>query len=225
VFPETDPAVFTKAFWKRPQPSPKGDPDGNMIYLAVGSALSAWEEAEGELANLFCYVTRATADAVSYRAVYRAYGTIHTSTGRREAITAAAEIHFGPNWDKVRKSFTGVLEAVGHASKRRDDIAHGVVRSYAVQYEDFGAFLTPPEYNQGRTHAVSQGGEPLDFLRARYRYTSADIMGIASKFEKLHSAVVSYSFKVILREGRIPLVDEIFQAELSSRRPPSRPSS
>jgi len=222
--PETDPALFTEAFWKRPEPSSKGDSDGNTICQAVGRALSAWEEAEGALADLFCFVTRATSDAASYRAVYRAYGAIHTSAGRREAITAAAEVHFSPYWDKIKKSFTGVLDAVGQASKRRDDIAHGVVRSYVVNNEDFGAFLTPPEYNQGRTHAQMQGSEPLDFLRARYRYTSADIMGIAAKFRKLHFAVRDYSFKVMFRDGRIPLVDEIIQSELAKRKsvPPGR---
>jgi hypothetical protein len=220
MFPETDPAVFTRAFWKRPEPSPKGDPDGNMICLAVGQAISAWEEAEGALATLFCFVTRATTDTVSYRAVYRAYGTIHTSNGRREAIAAAAEIHFGSYWDKVRKPFTEVLEAVGHASRRRDDIAHGIVRSYTVNNEPFGAFLTPPEYNQSRTHAGIQDADPLAFLRARYRYTSADITGIAAKFQKLHFAVANFSLKVLVREGqRIPLVDEILSAELAEKKP------
>jgi hypothetical protein len=222
MLPETDPAMFTKAFWNRPEPSPKGDPDANDICLAVGRALAAWEEAEGALATLFCFVTRATTDTVSYQAVYRAYGTIHTSTGRRDAITAAAEVHFGSYWDNVKKPFTKVLEAVGHASKRRDDIAHGIVRSYTVDNEAFGAFLTPAEYNQNRTHASIQGDARLDFLRARYRYRSAEIIDIAVKFQKLHFAIVNFSLKVLIREGRIPLVEEILQAELAKKKSATR---
>jgi hypothetical protein len=129
MLPKTDPALFTEAFWKRPQTSPKGNPNADGICQAVGRALSEWEHAEGALADLFCVVTRVT-DAVSYRAVYRAYGTIDTSAGRREAITAAAEIHFSPYWDKARKSLDQLLEAVARASRRRDDIAHGIVASF-----------------------------------------------------------------------------------------------
>jgi hypothetical protein len=216
---ETDPALFKETYWNRPEPRQKGDPDVNMIYHAVGNALSWWEIAEGELAQLFCFVTRATTDATSYRAVYRAFGAIHTNAGRRDVITAAAEVHFSPYWQNktVRKSLTQVLDAVRHGSKLRDDIAHGMVASYVVQHEDFGAFLTPPEYNQSRTHAEFQGGEPLDLLRTRYRYTSADIMDIAAKFQKLHLAIGSYSLKVICHEGRIPIVEEILRAEQAAK--------
>jgi hypothetical protein len=215
---ETDPALFKETFWKRPEPRQKGDPDGSMICQAVGNALSAWEMAEGELARLFCLVTRATT-ATSYRAVYRAFGAIHTNTGRRDVIAAAAEVHFSPYWEnnKVRKSLTQVLEAVRHGSKLRDDIAHGMVASYVVQHEDFGAFLAPPEYNQSRTHAEVQGDDPLGFLRARYRYTSADILGIAAKFQKLHVAIANYSLKAMFQEGRIPIVEEILRAEQAAK--------
>ena len=86
-----------------------------------------------------------------------------------------------------------------------------------VNNEAFGAFLMPPEYNQSRTHAEAQGNEPLDSFRARYRYTSADIMDTAAKFQKLHFAIANYSIKATAHEGRIPLVEEILRAERAAK--------
>lgn len=98
-----------------------------MIYQAVGHALTMWELTDQALANIFIAMT--SCDSMpSYLAVKRAYGSIHGNAGRRAAVEAAAEVHFSPYWDnkEVWQSVTNIVNAIQWASKRRDDIAHGV---------------------------------------------------------------------------------------------------
>lgn len=44
ISPDLEKIMFSKEFWKRPEPSPKGDNSQEPIYQAVGKALSNWEE-------------------------------------------------------------------------------------------------------------------------------------------------------------------------------------
>ena len=90
--------VFEEAYWKRPPPQEQGDKDEKPIYEAVGRALSAWERADQELAELFGILIECT-DSKSYAAVKRAYGAIENSTLRRKAVEAAAEVYFSPYWE------------------------------------------------------------------------------------------------------------------------------
>ena len=55
---EIDPAVvYKKTYWDRPPQDSKGDGKIEAIYEAVGYALSHWEQADQELANLFLNIT------------------------------------------------------------------------------------------------------------------------------------------------------------------------
>ena len=116
-----------KNYWSRPKNSAVGDADVDLIYRAVGRALSQWEMLEQRLANLFLIVCECPDSSAN--PVRRAYGAIENGTLRRQALEQAARVYFGKSWDIpiVERSFKRMIEAVSLASKRRDDIAHGIV--------------------------------------------------------------------------------------------------
>ena len=198
--------IFTEQFWKRPAPQSKGDDDPKLLYRAIGEALSQWEHVDQRLADLFLAFTseRSSDDAVK-RAIRRAYGSIISTAGRREAIRVAAEIHCVPltiwhgamllsspdlpDAKEIEGKLLDILNAAQWASKLRDDIAHGLVMEgiervtrrddKIIKEEEFGSFLMPPEYNTGRTlphHDSSPEEKHLAAsFRARYCYKSTDI--------------------------------------------------
>jgi hypothetical protein len=205
--PEKEP-LFTERYWDRQTPSERGDPNGDIIAQAVGYALSSWESADQALAHLFIQLTECTTTN-TFSAIRRAYGSIESNSGRRNAVTAAAEVYFGQHWqDKlVRQPFTDIINAVQWASKRRDDVAHGVIfSSITVDDTHYGAFLLPPEYNTGRTFAyIGDSADPLRIMRAKYRYTSANIREWQSKFSELAEAILIYTASLRGEEGRFTL--------------------
>ena len=197
--------VFAKTRWDRPtlDTGGRGDADANAIFHSVGLALTTWENAECALATLFQILSNVrTPDA--HQAVLRAFGSVESSAGRRRALEAAAEIYFGQYWSDpiVRKPFKNLMSAFEKASARRDDFAHGMAYSVIVDGEDKGAFLFPSNYNTGRTHAwMTTGDDPFAFIKAKYRYTSAEILGYADGFDKLWQAVGQYIEDVRIING------------------------
>jgi hypothetical protein len=187
-----------------------------LIYQAVGRALSSWEQADQQLAMLFMVLTGCD-DPVVSTAIRRAYGSIESNVGRRKAVRAVAEIHFRKYWEvkSVSNSIDHMLEAIAFASRRRDDIAHGIViDGIVVNGDNHGAFLMPPEYNTGRTDAFwTDRDDPLGFMHAQYRYVANDVTVLAAKFNKLEEAIRDYMLGCIAVDGKIPVVEYLLQYE------------
>jgi hypothetical protein len=211
--------IFEQAYWERPSLRMMGEENPSKIYHAVGYALSQWEHADQALSQLFLALTGCS-DPTTYRVIQRSYGSITSNSGRREAVLAAAEIYFAPSWEikAVRKSIVDITDAVGRASRRRDDVAHGIVwGNITVDETVYGSFLMPPEYNTGRTYASISPGDPLGFQRAKYRYISDDIEGFAFKFSQLRNYIWEYTAKVYKRDGKIPLIDELAGGDVGGK--------
>ena len=191
-FYEPNVEVLAKPHWKRPDNKNKGDPNDDVVYKAVGVALTNWEKLEETLAVLFLSVTEQTNSSTN--PVKRAFGAVESSGTRRKMLLAAADAYFGVDWDdkEIRLSFFRVIEAVGFASQRRDDIAHGKVYHFNKE-PNFGAFLLPANYNTDRTKAWTYSSEsetdPLFFTFTQFRYTSDDINEFAKRFEQLSNSI------------------------------------
>jgi hypothetical protein len=174
--PDKIPAC-AKDYWKRPPNRNEGDAAQEAILQAVGEALSAWEYMEEDVAIMFVALVGGSMSSAS--PIRRAFGVVNSSSTRREMILAAAEAYFGGFWDdkNVRVSFGRVLEAISWASKRRDDIAHGIAKSITLDQKPFGWFLFPANYNTERTKAFGTNDEsdPLYFTFTDFRYTSDQI--------------------------------------------------
>jgi hypothetical protein len=205
-------AVCTRDHWQRPANQNQGDATGEVVFTAVGQALSAWEAMEEEIARMF--VTLVGGDMSSANPIRRAFGRVESSGTRRNMIFAAAEAYFGRHWDdrNVRLSFGRVLEAVSWASKRRDDVAHGIVKGITLDGTRYGWFLFPANYNTERTRAfwTNDESDPLYFTFTDFRYTSADIRAFAEKFRGLQDVLFQQTGLISKREdGSIPFVDAV----------------
>ncbi|MBR1272213.1 hypothetical protein JQ629_32545 [Bradyrhizobium sp. AUGA SZCCT0222] len=131
---------------------------------------------------------------MSYSPVKRAFGRVESGGTRRNMILSAAEAYFGQHWEdkNVRLSFSRILEAISYASKRRDDIAHGIAEQHIIDGRHTGWFLYPANYNTERTKPwlrASDDDDDLFFTFTDYRFTASDIQEFAKRFRELELAV------------------------------------
>src|SRR5712671_3111262 len=69
-----------------------GDPKPDLLFLAVGQALTKWEIVEAQLGLLFAILTGAK--DVHYQPSVRAFGVVTSTATRADMITHAAEAFF-----------------------------------------------------------------------------------------------------------------------------------
>lgn len=181
-------------YWKVPVPKQNGDADSADLFAAVGMLLSRWEILEDIFAFLFQRFVEGS------NAAKRAYGTIVSGRGRRDAIYAAAESYFimyRPARDDLQKRLTRVMNHYKDAASRRNDIAHGVVQRLTFDEADIGFFLMPPNYNTNKTDIYPKPDkialDKLAVFRASYRYTTADIFELTERFDALSNSVMEYA--------------------------------
>jgi hypothetical protein len=74
---------------------PYGDETEDALYLAVGKALTAWEELDNEQGSLFAVIVLSQDSAAN-----AAYGSVASGPGRGSMVIAAADQIFG-NFDPV----------------------------------------------------------------------------------------------------------------------------
>jgi hypothetical protein len=170
--------------WELPR-QPSGDADQAPLFMAVGKALSQWEELGTELSQLFAALV-----ASESAAAMRAYGTVASAQGRYDLLDSAAEVYFSERDQDVYERYKHLPKSLRYASPRRNDIAHGVVREYASpDVAGGGSCLVSPDYNSRRTKAFidfsTDSLDPFDFARHRYAYTSAQLTELRERFAVL----------------------------------------
>lgn len=203
--------------WQRPNRRESGDANENDLFAAVGKALSRWELAENHMARLFGVLVESTSQASA-----RAFGTVVSSTGRREMLEKAAEVYFDSPRFRThdaeispfrRKHDSGVLKTLlknyARAAERRNDIAHGIVTEILWREpRSHGHFLVPPDYNTRRTklsqyRIYGEDGFGVDgnfrlirsmtyLARAHYQYASVDLLAVIAKFEEFTLLVAHF---------------------------------
>jgi hypothetical protein len=217
--PESYVPLFPGDFWDRPKtPAEMGARHGADVFKQVGQALTNWELAEEEMKTLFMVLSEVNSPS-AWLAVKRAYGSIISNSSRRTAIESVAEVYCAEHWENpvVKKPFDDVIQNIGKASKRRDDVAHGkVVHHHQISsgvHTDRGAFLFPPDYNTERTYAflTQQPWYPgkdmwSESHHAKFRFTDKEIEEYAKKFLTLKDAIWSLTTQLMKRDGVIPLI-------------------
>lgn len=125
--PRPPPTPKTPRPWDAPPPPEKGDEDSDVLYAAIGRALSEWEHLEEELARIFSSLVVGGEGT----AAERSYGAVATFRGRMDMIEAAAEAFFFLYPDD-RSSLGNDLHVLITSARsfgaRRNEIAHGIVR-------------------------------------------------------------------------------------------------
>lgn len=160
-----------------------GDADSDLLYVAVGRALSQWEELETGLSELFATFVESRSIAAA-----RAYGTVASAQGRFDLLDAAAEVYFAAR--AGRDDYRQIIKVLRLASPCRNNIAHGVVREYAAHGVDGGgSYLVSPEYNSRRNEAFAEieadSLDPFDFTRHKYAYIAEQINELCARFSLL----------------------------------------
>lgn len=116
---------MANAFDRLP-PNPVGSQDKNAVYLAVGHALSAWEELETEQANLFGQIVQG-----GFGVAVAIYGLSTSVTAKREMLDTALDWLMHEN-EGLAKEIKSALAMTGNLAARRNDIAHGQVHGLEI---------------------------------------------------------------------------------------------
>jgi len=200
--------LFPSDFWNRTEPSIIGDSDPNDTFAAVGRALTSWEMIEEELASLCVIFSGLAEDANNNKAISRLFGAIDSSGSRRNALREAGEVYFWHH-DKdnvMMNKLEDLLENVSNASRRRDDIAHGVVAGFTTAKKDIGCLLIPSRYKSDRNKAfvppvskiyIDDTEFPFNTLPGNYRYNMSDINNISNRFYLLSQAILNFIGEVV----------------------------
>lgn len=193
--------------WNSPPSKEYGDVTDDAVFLAVGRALSTWEEIEVALANMFALFVESYSDAAK-----RAFGAISSSSGRREALENAAEMFATMQGDDFpKKDFDQILSHIAKASGRRNEIAHGIVTAFELDGKKHGHFLVPASYNSRKTAArtnewwLKLASDPEDqfmVFGGKYRYTSADIAHFTRLFAILNQQIHGFFMEQMMLYGR-----------------------
>jgi hypothetical protein len=204
--PKTE-RLFPPGYWDRPFSQAVGDKEAESIHAAVGAALSAREMAEEALASL-CLLLAETTNQKALLAIKQIFGSIESSAGRRNALHRLYEVYFHPHQDeKVFKTpFKQLMEAFSDGSKRRDDIAHGVV-VLVRRGSDDQFFLVPSGYNSGRNFPFKPAAAdefPFNVMKGKYRYSSKEIGAFRTQFEALQHQTIEYAMSVQKVDGQLP---------------------
>jgi hypothetical protein len=175
-----------------------GDASEELIYQAVGRALSKWEGLEAEVTSLFGVITTGT-DQWDYVPAVRAFGSVNSPVARAEMLSHAAEAFFDhfenfglydeaqPHRDELKE----LLVSYKGWSARRNDLAHGCVTTNYLpdMFKDdqpvTATYLLFPSHTSSKKWPLRW--EPT------YKYRASEIERFATEFESLHQRFSSYS--------------------------------
>ena len=181
--------------WDRLPLQPFGTKQEDEIYAAVGRALTNWETLEWVLARMYSALCGAKTEGAE-----RACGIVLISNTRNDMVVEALKcFEFGELTHKNKiKSF---LKKVRNFGPRRNEIAHGVVRSVRVQGTDLGFFLAPApsssKYVISRTEDLNYRNSMKKFdlpwyKNLKYCYNSDQINIYADYFLHLAAEAVEH---------------------------------
>lgn len=188
------PSPFDKSIY-----APTGNPVAGDIFYAVGYALSQWEHAEVLLGTMFSILMRPTGGT---HIPLRAFGGISSSGSRRELIEHGAEAYFAillygcdegtvAKGNELHKEIRKYLRLFGDASRRRDEIAHGVVMSEPItpSHPTPIYFLVPAFYASRKT-------EVLPPFKPDYRLSATELNDYAQLFGLLFTRASELNLQI-----------------------------
>lgn len=158
----------------RPRQS-KGDPTPDTLFHAVGAALTAWEQLESDLAELFdCLVSGVADRRESNRSAFMAFITVKASSARTDLREAAVPRALAES--ALLKRALSLVASINGFGSRRNGIAHG--RAFALG--EAGFQLGPNNTSQSKWH---NKGEAIG--RARYRWNADDVVYYVEQFSMI----------------------------------------
>jgi len=130
--------------WEKPASLKTGDVSEDVLFTAVGKALTAWEYVEERCASLFALFVESRSHAAA-----RSYGCIRSTSSKMEVLGfASVEFFFS---HEVTPADSGpckrIHRHVSDGATRRNEIAHGMVCRFAKPPGHTQYFLMPGRYN------------------------------------------------------------------------------
>jgi hypothetical protein len=181
--------------WDCPPWPERGDDNINIIFAAVGRALTYWETVEEELANIFSILVGNRATYPATEPAIRAYGTVISSISRTKMLSAAATSYFaGDLKGTLAQEIKDIIDHANGWAARRNDIAHGRVGKIKSRP---GYLLFPSLYNT-KKHPVG--------ARPTYLFSSTEINDIHGNFRQLQTRI--YAFRLALAHVPKPSADK-----------------
>lgn len=168
-----------------------GDANDDVLYAAIGRALSAWEYFENLLGDTFAGLCGARVT----EGAERAYGVVSSFTGRRDMVDAAWSCH--PQRGRPELAdLPKTLERAKQFAARRNEIAHGVVIGWTVSGKPRGFYLCPASYNSrkrpSRQQAVESAADDETWMRlsiGNYAYTAEQVLYYRDQFSQLRTDI------------------------------------
>ncbi|MGE4064317.1 MAG: hypothetical protein AB7E79_13200 [Rhodospirillaceae bacterium] len=187
--------------WDRAPLAMAGEPDANTLYVAVGEALSEWENSELYLLRiygLFLGVVPVSARAST------AYVEAKMFSKRIKVIEDEAERFFHRIHDQgLEGLFSGLSKDMQRFARRRNDIAHGVV-SLIWDKDDLGPRNIDDALGRGEYMLVPAVYRHKDYEpdgSPKYRYTSSEINTYKSRFRELRDRLVTLHVQILKRRA------------------------
>lgn len=192
-----------EAYWETPTPKAVGN-SPSTIFAAMGKALSAWEMLEFYVLLLYEYLIKSHTEATR-----RGFGVIESSRERRNVVREVAKCFFLQHKvsEADRSSFRALLNHIDEASKRRNEIAHGIAITVKIENDDRGTFLCPAMYNakkRGSAYEITFDDE-FGFMQVAYRYNLADIARFTERFGVLLEAAAEFN-PLFMRYANPPII-------------------
>lgn len=192
------------------QPEPDvGDASADITFLAVGRALSDWENFEFQFSSIFVACVNATGPGRT--AAQRAYGSIVSFSARREMVTTAVKTFLAARHDAaIETDFAKLNNEAKEYGARRNEIAHGIVQPFVGRSDEktlpdktWGWALFPPYYNSNKNDLLSLGDD-TEVFSPRYAYSSVEIGVIASGFRDIAPRAAQIGIRIQHVTGSIP---------------------
>lgn len=177
--------------WDIPPFPDAGDAEPEIIYTAMGHALTTWELVEEELSSLFALFVGRARRHPETQAAARAYGAVIAFNSRAEMLSAAATAFFGspyltPAAKELEVHFRELLKQVNGWVGRRNDVAHGRIRDVKGKS---GCFLVPSLYNSRKNRFGED--EPA------YVLSSKEIKKFQQAFELIGMLVRDFWYRLL----------------------------
>lgn len=205
--------------WQPPKRELRPARTASQIFLAVGKALTAWEEIETWMAVLFQLLCET--DNI---APIRAYGVIENVNGKRQAIEQAFQVFFRDRTETGYSDFDfkddipDLLKLYDYLSTLRTNIAHGM----AIYLQDTpgpGWFFGPPSYWSRKYKSHGQSSDYYDWKNASYFYSVQNIRDISNKFIELSGHLNGFIAMFWMMCVRLPHAKRLRQESQSTNNP------
>jgi hypothetical protein len=175
--------------WDVPALPSFGDVDKEVLFAAVGRALSQWEYFEGYLGELYSFLISSHLQTTP---AMRVYGSSTSFANRLDMIRTAATTYFIINNEPYLELLKSLLSSAQNFAPRRNDIAHGIVQTLTPSSALLPqTYALVPSRHATRRSRIEHNLETSKFdVVYEYAYTSKELNYFRECFDTLANKAI-----------------------------------